>query len=76
MSIGQFAFLQSLRFSILGLNFGILGVSVEIWVFLGVLVSYKMKRGTKIEHNFWIYYETIQFIEKEDQRSPGRSKDF
>ena len=50
MSICSFTFLQFLGFLIFGRFFwrGILGVSVEIWGILGVLVSYKITRGVRL----------------------------
>ena len=50
MSICSFTFLQFLGFLIFGRFFGggILGVSVEIWGILGVLVSYKIPRGIRM----------------------------
>ena len=53
MSICSFTFLQFLGFIIFKRFFfggggGILGVSVEIWGILGVLVSYKIPRGIRM----------------------------
>ena len=50
MSICSFTFLQFLGFLIFWRFFGggILGVSVEIWGILGVLVSYKITRGVRL----------------------------
>ena len=54
MSICPFSFLKFVGFSIFGhiwafwFFLGILGVSVEIWGILGVLVSYKITRGVRL----------------------------
>ena len=55
MSICSFTFLQFLGFLIFGRFFGggILGVSVEIWGILGVIVSYKIPRGILMVVGHW-----------------------